>query len=127
MTAQGLSWALGVVREILSSSSIWVESPNEYETAFAAMRATEAEARDRADAGTISRYRTAPRACGRKIDYRRLEGFRESTPAGLLIGAQAGVPFQGPTHFDFAINMRIAKALGLHDPAVSPRGRRRGD
>jgi hypothetical protein len=43
-TAQGLSWALGAELEILSSSSIRVESPNEYDTAFAAMRATGADA-----------------------------------------------------------------------------------
>ena len=66
-------------------------------------------------------------------------GFRESAQRGLLIGygpslkelgrqaadyverifngAQAGeLPFQGPTHFDFAINMRTAKALGLEVP-----------
>jgi putative ABC transport system substrate-binding protein len=35
----------------------------------------------------------------------------------ILNGAQAGeLPFQGPTHLDFAINMRIAKALGLTIP-----------
>ena len=35
----------------------------------------------------------------------------------ILNGAQAGeLPFQGPTHFDFAINLRTAKALGLTVP-----------
>jgi len=35
----------------------------------------------------------------------------------ILNGAQAGeLPFQGPTHLDFAINMRTAKALGLTIP-----------
>src|SRR5262249_52059009 len=66
-------------------------------------------------------------------------GFRESAQQGLLIGygpslselrqqaasyverifngAQAGeLPFQGPTHFDFAINMKTAKALGITIP-----------
>jgi putative tryptophan/tyrosine transport system substrate-binding protein len=66
-------------------------------------------------------------------------GFRESAKGGFLIGygpslrelsqqaasyverilkgEQAGeLPFQGPTHFDFAINMRTAKALGLTIP-----------
>jgi len=38
-----LSWAHGAELEILSSSSIWVETPNEYETAFAAMCATGAK------------------------------------------------------------------------------------
>jgi putative tryptophan/tyrosine transport system substrate-binding protein len=32
----------------------------------------------------------------------------------ILNGAQAGdLPFQGPTRFDFAINMTTAKVLGL--------------
>ena len=36
----------------------------------------------------------------------------------ILNGAQAGeLPFQGPTHFDFAINMRAAKAVGLTIPS----------
>jgi putative ABC transport system substrate-binding protein len=35
----------------------------------------------------------------------------------MFNGAQAGeLPFQGPTHFDFAINMKTAKALGLTMP-----------
>jgi putative ABC transport system substrate-binding protein len=35
----------------------------------------------------------------------------------ILNGVQAGeLPFQGPTHFDFAINMKTAKALGLTIP-----------
>jgi putative ABC transport system substrate-binding protein len=35
----------------------------------------------------------------------------------IFNGAQAGeLPFQGPTHLDFAINMRTAKALGLTIP-----------
>jgi putative ABC transport system substrate-binding protein len=69
-----------------------------------------------------------------------ISGFRESAEGGFLIGygpslreldqqaavylervlkgEQAGeLPFQGPTHLDFAINMRTAKALGL---TISP-------
>lgn len=35
----------------------------------------------------------------------------------LINGAQAAdLPFQGPTHLDFAINMRTAKKLGLTIP-----------
>ena len=82
MTAQGLSWALGVVREILSSSSIWVESPNEYETAFAAMRATEAEARDRADARTIFDTEQLG-ALAAKNRLPAIGGFRESAQGSL--------------------------------------------
>jgi putative ABC transport system substrate-binding protein len=118
---------------------IWVESPNEYETVFTAMRATGAEAlvivptpelyRDTEQLGALAAINRLP----------TIGGFRESAQAGLLIGygpslreldrqaaglverilngAQAGeLPFQGPTHFDFTINMRIAKALGLTIP-----------
>ena len=36
----------------------------------------------------------------------------------MFNGAHAGeLPFQGPTHFDFAINMKTAKALGV---TISP-------
>ena len=68
-----------------------------------------------------------------------ISGFRESAQAGLLIGygpslrelgrqaadyverilngVRAGeLPFQGPTHLDFAVNMRPAKALCLTVP-----------
>jgi putative tryptophan/tyrosine transport system substrate-binding protein len=68
-----------------------------------------------------------------------ISGFRESAQGGLLIGygpslrelgrqaadyverilngAPAGeLPFQGPTHLDFAVNIRTAKALGLTIP-----------
>jgi putative ABC transport system substrate-binding protein len=35
----------------------------------------------------------------------------------MFNGAQAGeLPFQGPTHFDLAINMKTAKALGITIP-----------
>jgi putative tryptophan/tyrosine transport system substrate-binding protein len=118
---------------------IWVESPNEYDTAFAAMRGDGAEAlvimptpelyRDTEQLGLLAAKTLLP----------TIGGFRETAKKGLLIGygpslrelgreaagdierilngARAGdLPFQGPTHFDFAINMRIAKALGLTIP-----------
>jgi putative ABC transport system substrate-binding protein len=118
---------------------IWVESPNEYETAFAAIRDTGAEAL--VIVPTPELYRDTERlgALAAKNRLPTIGGFRESAQAGLLIGygpslreldrqaaglverilngAQPGeLPFQGPTHFDFAINMRIAKALGLTIP-----------
>ena len=66
-------------------------------------------------------------------------GFSESAKGGILIGygpnrrelgelaasyverilkgeRASELPFQGPTHLDFAINMRTAKALGLTFP-----------
>jgi putative tryptophan/tyrosine transport system substrate-binding protein len=44
-------------------------------------------------------------------------GIREIPASQILNGAKASeLPFQGPTRFDFAINMRAAKALGLTIP-----------
>jgi putative ABC transport system substrate-binding protein len=118
---------------------IWVDTPNEYATAFATMREAGAEAlvivptpelyRDTEELGALAARSRLP----------TVGGFRESAQAGLLIGygpslrelgrqaadyverifngAQAGeLPFQGPTHLDFAINVRTAKALGLTIP-----------
>ena len=123
----------------LGLAEIWVESPNEYDTVFAAMSATGAEAllilptpelyRDTEQLGLLAVKNQLP----------TIGGFRESARASLLIGygpslkelgrqaagyvdrilngVQAGeLPFQGPTHFDFAINMKTAKALGLTIP-----------
>lgn len=78
-----------------------------------------------------SNYISTPNSSARlrqKIDYRRLEASaRAPTQAcreldrqaaghveRILNSTQAGeLPFQGPTHFVFAINMRVAKALGV--------------
>jgi hypothetical protein len=86
LTAQGLSWALGVEREILSSSSIWVESSNEYATAFAAMLATGAEALVIVSAPELYRDTEQLGALAAKNRLPTIEGFRESVQAGLLIG-----------------------------------------
>lgn len=118
---------------------IWVESPNEYDTAFAAMRAAGAAALVIVPTPEIYRDTEQLGLLAVKNRLPTIGGFRESAQAGLLIGygpslrelgrqaaghverilngAQAGeLPFQGPTHFDFAINMRTAKALGLTIP-----------
>jgi putative tryptophan/tyrosine transport system substrate-binding protein len=118
---------------------IWVDSPNEYETVFAAMRASSAEALAIVPTPELNRDTEQLGLLAVKNRLPTIGGFRESAQAGLLIGygpslrelgrqsagqvesilngAQAGeLPFQGPTHYDFAINMRIAKALGLTIP-----------
>lgn len=122
----------------LELAEIWVESPNEYETAFAAMRAS-VEALVIVPTPELYRDTEQLGALAAKNRLPTIGGFRESAKAGLLIGygpslreldrqaagqierifngAQAGeLPFQGPTHFDFAINMRVAKALGVTIP-----------
>jgi putative tryptophan/tyrosine transport system substrate-binding protein len=118
---------------------IWVESPNEYASAFAAMRGAGAEAVMIVPTPELYRDTEQLAALAVKNRLATIGGFHESAEGGLLIGygpslrelgrqaagyverilngAQAGeLPFQGPTHFDFAINLRTAKALGLTVP-----------
>ena len=118
---------------------IWVESPNEYAAAFARMRGDGAEAVVIVPTPELYRDTEQLAALAAKTRLPAIGGFRESAQRGLLIGygpnlreldlqaagyverilngAQAGeLPFQGPTHLDFAINMRTARALGLTIP-----------
>jgi putative ABC transport system substrate-binding protein len=118
---------------------IWVESPNEYATAFAVMRVAGAEALVIVPTPELYRDTEQLGALAAKARLPMIGGFRESAQGGLLIGygpslrelgrqaagyverilngGQAGeLPFQGPTHLDFAINMKTAKALGLTIP-----------
>jgi putative ABC transport system substrate-binding protein len=120
---------------------IWVEGPNDYDAAFAAMRACGAEALVIVPTPELFRDNGALVALSAKAGLPTIGGFRESAVQGLLIGygpslkelgqqaasyvermfngAHAGeLPFQGPTHFDFAINMKTAKALGVTIPPL---------
>ena len=118
---------------------IWVESPTEYATAFDRMRGVGAEAVVIVPTPESYRDTELLAALAAKTRLPAIGGSRESAQRGLLIGygpslrelgrqaagyverilngAQAGeLPFQGPTHLDFSINMRTAKALGLTVP-----------
>jgi putative ABC transport system substrate-binding protein len=118
---------------------VWVESPNEYAASFDAMRGTGVEALMIVPTPELSRDSKTLAALSAKAGLPTTGGFRESAQQGLLIGygpslselrqqaasyverifngAQAGeLPFQGPTHFDFAINMKTARALGITIP-----------
>lgn len=123
----------------LELREIWVESPDDYAAAFDAMRGYGVEAVVIVPTPELYRDSEELGAIAAKAGLPTIGGFRESAQKGFLIGygpnlrelgqqaasyvermfngAQAGeLPFQGPTHFDFAINMKTAKALGLTIP-----------
>ena len=118
---------------------IWIESPNEYAAAFDAMRGFGVEALVIVPTPELQRDLEQLGALALKAGLPTIGGSREAAQGGLLIGygpsileldrqaasyverllngAQAAdLPFQGPTHLDFAINMRTAKKLSLTIP-----------
>jgi putative ABC transport system substrate-binding protein len=118
----------------------WVDGPDDYPTAFSAMRGAGAEALLIGPTPETGRNTEQLAALALKSGLPTIGGFRESATGGFLIGygpsqrelglqaasyvelifkgAQAGkLPFQGPTHLDFAVNMKTAKALGLTIPS----------
>jgi putative ABC transport system substrate-binding protein len=118
---------------------IWVESPSEYAAAFDAMRGYGVEALVIVPTPELYQDGEKLGALAMKAGLPTIGGHRESAERGLLIGygpslrelgqqaagyverifggTQAGeLPFQGPTHLDFAINMKTARALGITIP-----------
>src|SRR3984893_661168 len=118
---------------------IWVESPSEYAAAFDAMRSHGVEALLIVPLPELHRDSEVLAELSRKAGFPTIGGFRESAQRGLMIGygpslrelgqqaasyverifngAPAGeLPFQGPIRFDFAINLKTAKALGVTIP-----------
>jgi putative ABC transport system substrate-binding protein len=118
---------------------IWVESPSEYAAAFDAMRSHGVEALLIVPLPELHRDSEVLAELSRKAGFPTIGGFRESAQRGLMIGygpslrelgqqaasyverifngAPAGeLPFQGPIRFDFAINLKTAKALGVTMP-----------
>jgi ABC-type uncharacterized transport system substrate-binding protein len=118
---------------------IWVENPSEYAAAFDAMRGHGAEALVIVPLPELHRDSEVLAALAAKAGLPTIGGFQESAQRGLMIGygpslrelgqqaasyverifngASAGeLTFQGPTRFDFTINMKTAKALGVTIP-----------
>jgi putative tryptophan/tyrosine transport system substrate-binding protein len=123
----------------LELMEVWVETENEYAAAFDAMRGAGVGAVVIVPTPELSRDIEQLGALAVKAGLPTIGGFRENAQGGLLMGygpsltelgrqaagyverilngAQPGeLPFQGPTHLDFAINMKTAKALGLTIP-----------
>ena len=118
---------------------IWVESPKDYAAAFDVMRRAGAEALLIVPTPESNRDNEQLAALAAKAGLPSIGGFRGSAEGGLLLGygpnlaeldrqaagyverllngAQAAdLPFQGPTHLDFTINLRTARKLGLTIP-----------
>jgi len=118
---------------------IWVANPNEYADAFKAMRDHGAEALVIVPLPELHRDSEVLAALAAKAGLPTIGGFRESAERGMMIGygpslgelgrqaasyverifngdAAGELPFQGPTRFDFVINMKTAKALGVTIP-----------
>jgi putative tryptophan/tyrosine transport system substrate-binding protein len=118
---------------------IWVENPSGYAAAFDAMRGHGAEALVIVPIPELHRDGEVLAALSAKAGLPTIGGFGASAQQGLMIGygpslqelgqqaagyverifngaAAGGLPFQGPTRFDFTINMKTAKALGVTIP-----------
>ena len=134
----------GPVRETAARLGIqlvelYIDRPDEFEQAFAAMRSAGAEALvivpvpEFADhAETLARLAVEaglPTVCGGRRpaeqgcligygpDFAELRRRAVDYVARIFRGASpAELPIEGPTHYEFAVNLKTAKALGLTVP-----------
>jgi len=118
----------------------WVDSADEYQQAFDAMRSAGIDAllivptpeldHDAQKLATLAVQARIPTICGFREDAQQgcLIGYGPSLTeqfkllaadvARVLRGAKPGeLPFQGPTHFEFDVNLGTARALGI---TISP-------
>jgi putative ABC transport system substrate-binding protein len=119
---------------------LYIDRPDEFDQAFAAMRSGGAEALvivpvpefagDHAE--TLARLAVEaglPTVCGGRRpaeqgcligygpDFAELRRRAVDYVARIFRGASAAeLPIEGPTHYEFAVNLRTAKALGLTVP-----------
>ena len=118
---------------------LYVGGPDEYHQAFAAMRSKGAEAlvitpmpefgKHREELAALAVEAGLPTVCGSRKpaeqgcligygpDFTELRRQAADDVARIFRGASPGeLPIEGPTHFDFVINLKTAKALGLTVP-----------
>jgi putative tryptophan/tyrosine transport system substrate-binding protein len=129
-------------RDGLEMLPFYAAAPEEYESVFAAMRSarvdalqivsapeffsdvrTLAELAITAKLATICEWRSmAVDGClvGYGPDFAELQRRTADYVARILRGAAAGeLPIEGPTRFEFAVNLKTAKALGLTIPQAT--------
>ena len=118
---------------------VYVDRPSEFDQAFVAMRSAGAEAlvivsvpESSVHAETLARLAVEaglPTVCGgrRSAEHGCLIGYGPDLAelqrravdyvARIFRGASAAeLPIEGPTHYEFAVNLKTAKALGLTVP-----------
>ena len=118
---------------------LYVDGPGEYHAAFAAMRSAGAEALVIVPVPEFSGHAERLAALAAEAGLPTVCGSRRPTEQGCLIGygpdlvelrrqaaddvarifrgaSPAELPIQGPTHFDFVVNLKTAATLGLTVP-----------
>jgi putative ABC transport system substrate-binding protein len=118
---------------------LYVDGPAEYQAAFAAMRSADAEALvivsmpefvgHHGQLAGLAAAAALPTVCGSRRfteegcligygpDFVELRRQAADDVARIFGGAAPGeIPIEGPTHFEFFVNLKTAKALGLTVP-----------
>jgi putative ABC transport system substrate-binding protein len=120
-------------------AEVFVSGPDEYRSAFAAMRSAEAQALVIAAAPELYHDAAALAALALEAGLPTVCEWREMAEQGCMVGygsdrkelrqrtadyvvrifrgaSPSELPIEGPTHFGFAINLNTARALGINIP-----------